>query len=137
MPASGSPSHPQARKLGLAPGTRLRLDGAPSGWELSDAPPGLIAVQRDEEADIIIGFFATADDLARRVPARERRIPPSGMLWVAWPRRAGGHTSDITDNVVRGIVLPLGLVDTKVAALDHDWSALRVVWRRERRSAAP
>jgi hypothetical protein len=59
------------------------------------------------------------------------------MLWVAWPRRAGGHTSDITDNVVRGIVLPLGLVDTKVAALDQDWSALRVVWRRERRSAAP
>jgi hypothetical protein len=54
-------------------------------------------------------------------------------LWVAWPRRAGGHTSDITDNIVRQIVLPLGLVDVKVAALDQDWSGLKFVWRKELR----
>jgi hypothetical protein len=137
MTASGPPSHPQARKLGLSPGARLWLDGALSGWEFTDAPPGLIAVATDEPADIIVAFFAGADELARRAPDLTRRIFPSGMLWVAWPRRAAGHVSDITDNVVRGIVLPLGLVDTKVAALDHDWSALRVVWRRERRSAGP
>jgi hypothetical protein len=137
MTASRPPSHPQARKLGLAPGARLWLDGAPSGWELTDAPSGMIAVGRDEPADIIVAFFAAADELARRAPDLARRIFPSGLLWVAWPRRAAGHVSDITDNVVRGIVLPLGLVDTKVAALDHDWSALRVVWRRERRSAGP
>ena len=51
---------------------------------------------------------------------------PIGAVWVAWPRRAGGHTSDITDNVVREYALPLGLVDVKVAAIDDDWSGLRL-----------
>ena len=56
-----------------------------------------------------------------------------GALWLAWPRRAGGHRSDITDNEIRAVVLPLGLVDIKVAALDDDWSGLKVVWRKELR----
>ena len=50
-------------------------------------------------------------------------------MWAAWPRRAGGHTSDITDNVVREHALAIGLVDVKVAAIDDDWSGLRLVWR--------
>ena len=53
----------------------------------------------------------------------------SGAIWAAWPRRAAGHSSDITDHVVREHALDLGLVDVKVAALDADWSALRLVWR--------
>jgi hypothetical protein len=60
-------------------------------------------------------------------------ITDNGSLWLAWPRRAGGHESDITDNLVREAALPLGLVDVKVAALDHDWSSLRFVWRKELR----
>ena len=58
---------------------------------------------------------------------------PAGGLWVAWPRKAGGHVSDISENDIRDVALPLGLVDNKVAALDDDWSGLRVVWRHERR----
>jgi hypothetical protein len=58
---------------------------------------------------------------------------PDGALWAAWPRRAGGHDSDITDAVVREVALPLGLVDVKVAALDEDWSGLKLVWRKARR----
>lgn len=54
-------------------------------------------------------------------------------MWIAWPRKAAGHVSDLTDNVVRNAVLPLGLVDVKVAALDEDWSALKMVWRKELR----
>jgi hypothetical protein len=54
-------------------------------------------------------------------------------LWVAWPRRAGGHRSDITDTVIREHALPMGLVDVKVAAIDEDWSGLRLVWRVENR----
>jgi hypothetical protein len=60
-------------------------------------------------------------------------IFPGGALWVAWPRRAGGHDSDITDREIRALALPLGLVDVKVAALDQDWSGLRLVWRTEHR----
>jgi hypothetical protein len=73
--------------------------------------------------------------MAREVSTLGQLIAPDGLLWLAWPRRAGGHTSDITDNVVREIVLPTGMVDTKVAALDQDWSALKFVWRKELRTA--
>ena len=57
----------------------------------------------------------------------------AGAVWAAWPRRAGGHRSDITDNVIREYALPIGLVDVKVAAIDDDWSGLRLVWRVENR----
>lgn len=58
-----------------------------------------------------------------------------GALWIAWPRRAAGRESDITDNIVRQSVLPLGLVDVKVVALGEEWSALKFVWRKELRDA--
>ena len=58
-----------------------------------------------------------------------QRIYPSGALWAAWPRRAGGHESDITDSVIRDWALELGVVDVKVAAIDADWSGMRLVWR--------
>jgi hypothetical protein len=80
-------------------------------------------------ADVIVAFVRSAGDLAQRLPSLAERIFPAGALWIAWPRRAGGHVSDLTDDVVRRHVLPLGLVDVKVAAIDADWSGLRVVWR--------
>jgi hypothetical protein len=82
---------------------------------------------------VIIAFFSHANELAGEVEELGQRIFPAGALWIAWPRRAAGHRSDITDNVIREYVLPLGLVDVKVAAIDEDWSGLRVVWRVERR----
>jgi hypothetical protein len=111
-------------------------DEPPEGWTLSDPPDGLLDAGPSGSADVVIAFFRTADALVVRLPALADRIFPAGMLWAAWPRRAAGHDSDITDTIVRGIALPLGLVDTKVAAMDADWSALRFVWRRERRPSA-
>lgn len=124
---------PQAAKLGLATGVRVALDGAPATWALSEPPPGLEWVNDDEPADVLIAFIRQAAELPGRLPSLGRRIFPAGMLWIAWPRRAGGHASDLTDEVVRRAVLPTGLVDTKVAALDDDWSSLRFVWRKELR----
>ena len=66
-----------------------------------------------------------------------RRLAPAASLWLAWPRRAGGHHSDLTDQLLRDVLLPFGLVDVKVAALDHDWSGLKFVWRRQRRPTTP
>jgi hypothetical protein len=66
-----------------------------------------------------------------------RRVFPAGAVWVAWPRKAAGHTSDILEQTIRDVALPLGLVDVKVAAIDRDWSGLRLVWRRELRGGAP
>jgi hypothetical protein len=132
---SGRAPTPQWKKLGLKPGHRLLLDHRPEGWALLDLPGDLdvTVVTEAQPVDVAISFFRAAAELAPRLPALGAAIRPTGAAWIAWPRRAGGHTSDITDNVVRDAVLPLGLVDVKVAAVDEDWSALKIVWRVENR----
>ena len=130
---AGYSTTPQARKLGLKPGLRVALVARPDGWHF-DGAPELDIVDSDAAADVLISFVRATHELAERVEAHGRQIFPDGALWVAWPRRAAGHVSDVTDNTIREIVLPLGLVDVKVAAIDDDWSGLKVVWRRERRT---
>jgi hypothetical protein len=76
-------------------------------------------------ADVTLAFVRDRgglDDFVRAIATRSSRVAP---LWLCWPRRAGGHESDLTDDVVRAAGLSLGLVDTKVAAVDRDWSGLR------------
>ena len=134
--AAGYSSTPQARKLGLKPGHRVRIDQPPDGWTL-DQPPELVRlVTEPGAADVILSFFRHAAEIPARLPALARAIYPAGALWIAWPRKAGGHRSDITENLLRDQALPLGIVDVKVAALDEDWSALRFVWCVENRPAA-
>lgn len=132
---AGTTGSPQARKLGLKSGLRLSLDNPPPGWSLIDPPVDLTLVAPPEAADVIITFFTESAQIPDRLPNLVQRIFPSGALWVAWPRRAGGHESDITDNVIRREALAHGVVDVKVAAIDEDWSGLRFVWRTENRSS--
>jgi hypothetical protein len=115
-----------ARKLGLKPGLRIVLVNRPDGW---NAVPNANLDTGPEPADVIIVFFTAAVEIPPVLPDLAQRIYPAGAIWAAWPRRAGGHRSDITDNVIRSQALPLGLVDVKVAAIDDDWSGLRLVWR--------
>jgi hypothetical protein len=129
----GYSGRPQAVKLGLKPGQRVWLHQPPDGWALSDPPDGLAGPGPDGQADVILAFFTRADEIAAQIGGLGRRIYPAGALWVAWPRRAAGHRSDITENFIRDQALPIGLVDVKVAAIDEDWSGLRVVWRTENR----
>lgn len=128
------PTPAQARKLGLKPGLRVSLDEPPPGWRLDGPPPGIEYVA-DGPADLIVAFFTVAAGLPVRLPGLVRRIYPSGALWIAWPRRAAGHHSDITSEIVRDHALALGVVDVKVAAIDEDWSGHRVVWRLANRAA--
>jgi hypothetical protein len=117
-----------AHKLGIRPGSRVRLVDAPPG--------GLAGISPDdsgEPPDLVVAFFREAANLRAAAARLGDLIFPAGTLWIAWPRRAAGHESDVTENLIREVVLPLGLVDTKVAALGEDWSGLRVVWRKERR----
>jgi len=130
---SGYPAASQARKLGLKPGHRVALDEPPAGWQLREPPDGLRGPGPDGAADVIVAFFRAGAEIPDRLPALARRIFPAGALWAAWPRRAAGHHSDITDNLVREHALGLGLVDVKVAAIDEDWSGLRLVWRTRNR----
>lgn len=123
------------RKLGIKPGHEVVLAGAPAGWSVGDLPDGVRLRHRPPgtPVDLIVAFFGRLVRLEKAVPDLAGRIVPDGALWIAWPRRAGGHSSDITENDIRATVLPLGLVDVKVAALDEDWSGLKTVWRRELR----
>ncbi len=133
---AGYSGTPQARKLGLKPGQRVALDEPPDGWRLREPPDGLLAPAADGTADVIVAFFRAEAEIDGRLLALARRVFPAGALWAAWPRRAAGHDSDITDSVVRRHALGLGLVDVKVAAIDDDWSGLRLVWRAENRRDA-
>lgn len=132
---AGYSGTPLARKLGVKKGQRLVLFGAPDGWDIEGLPDD-VRVSRNRTvkvADVVVAFFRDLATLQLEVPLLARAVGPAGALWLAWPRRAAGHRSDITDNEVRAAVLPLGLVDVKVAALDDDWSGLKMVWRRELR----
>ena len=135
--APGYSGRPQAVKLGLRPGQRVHLHHPPAGWDFADPPDGLLDAGPAGPADLIIAFFRSRAMIAGELDGLARRIYPAGALWVAWPRRAGGsiqsRRSDITDTVIRAEALPLGLVDVKVAAIDDDWSGLRLVWRVEHR----
>lgn len=129
---AGYSTTPQSTKLGIKPGCRLVVDGPPRGWQLDDPPP-VTAVSAGEPADVVLTFVRELTELAQRVDAFAERIHPDGALWIAWPRRAAGHRTDVTENAIRAAVLPRGLVDVKVAAIDTDWSGLKIVWRREHR----
>ena len=106
----GYSGRPQAAKLGLKPGQRVSLHQPPNGWALTAPPDGLAGPGQDGQADVIVAFFTEAGDIAAQIGGLGRRIYPAGALWVAWPRRAAGHRSDITENFIRDQALPIGLV---------------------------
>jgi hypothetical protein len=134
MAAAGDSKTPLVSKLGIKPGHRLVFVGCPDGWEIPDLPPGVTVVRDGIEAGgIIVAFVRSMEELDGNAGALIGHLSDDGALWIAWPRRAGGHTSDVTENELRRVLLPTGVVDVKVAALDDDWSGLKFVWRKERR----
>jgi len=133
---AGYSGTPLAKKLGIKEGHRVTLIGAPPGWSIDSLPSNVRVTRRRSatSSDVVISFFNDAASLNREISSLAETITPDGSLWIAWPRKAAGHRSDITDNIIRKTVLPLGLVDVKVAAFDDDWSALKMVWRKELRA---
>ena len=123
---------PQATKLGLKPGVTWDTVDAPSGWSFSVEPDAALRREGDD-VDVVVAFVTSADEVRRTLERQERRIFPSGALWMAWPRKAAGHVSSVDENLIRDTALLRGLVDVKVAAIDSDWSGLKIVWRREYR----
>ncbi|HEY2644932.1 MAG TPA: DUF3052 domain-containing protein [Galbitalea sp.] len=121
----------QLHKLGLVPGARWTVVGADSGWSFETEPDVATRVSAGQPADVVLAFAREAAEITTLLERFEGAVFPSGALWIAWPRRAGGHTSDITDNVVRDAALVRRLVDVKVAAIDSEWSGLKLVWRKE------
>lgn len=133
---AGYSGTPLPKKLGIAPGSRLALLDAPRGFEVTLGALPEAVTPRDSlrgGADVAVCFVTERRVLERRLGALGRAIFPDGAAWIAWPKRASGVATDVTEDAVRELALPLGLVDNKVCAVDEVWSALRLVWRRERR----
>jgi hypothetical protein len=128
---SGYSGTPQLKKLGIAAGSRLDVVGAAPSWSFEIEPNA--ATTPTGPVDVVLAFVTTPAQLRSHVDALAPRIRPAGALWIAWPRKAAGHVSEVTENLIREVVLPLGLVDVKVAAIDTDWSGLKIVWRKEER----
>jgi hypothetical protein len=134
---AGYSGTPLPRKLGIKPGRRLALLAAPDRFEggtLGELPDGVRVVRRaGGTADVIVSFHTARAELERRLPALRAMMDPAAGLWIAWPKRSSKVETDITEDVVREIALPTGLVDNKVCAIDAVWSGLRLVIRLEHR----
>jgi hypothetical protein len=136
--SAGYSGTPLPKKLGIKPGHRVRFDHAPPGFAaaLGGLPPDVAVLADGEEAeglDLVVFFTTAADHLRRAYDRLARSLSPAGMLWVAWPKKASGVRTDLTEDVVRAVALENGMVDTKVCAIDATWSGLRLVYRLEHR----
>jgi len=133
---AGYSGTPLPKKLGIKEGATVAWVDAPDGFaELLDPlPPDVTVKPRlGPGLDVVVAFFTEAAALDERLPALTKAIFPAGGLWIAWPKRASGVPTDITEDVIRDIALPTGLVDNKVCAIDDTWSGLRLVVRKENR----
>jgi hypothetical protein len=132
---AGYSGTPLARKLGITEGDRVALLGAPDGFTISEPPPGTeIRTRARGRFAVIVSFHTRRSDLETRFPTLMDAVEVDGGLWVAWPKRASGVPTDITEDTVREVALPTGMVDNKVCAIDDTWSGLRLVWRKELRT---
>jgi len=132
--AAGYSGTPLAKKLGIKEGSTIALLGAPANLELDGMPDG-VTVRRAARGtnEVIVSFHQWRRDLDTRVPLLLKVLDTNGGLWIAWPKKASKVPTDITEDTVREVFLPRGLVDNKVCAIDETWSGLRVVWRKENR----
>ncbi|TLZ84571.1 MAG: DUF3052 family protein [Methanobacteriota archaeon] len=108
----------------------------PKGYQrLLRRLPNLVTIRegRDGRIDMIHAFVRTHADLAARFLSWKEALPPDGSLWISWPKRAAGVTTDLTEDVVRAVALAHGLVDVKVCAVDETWSGLKLVYRAKDR----
>lgn len=124
------------RKLGITEGSEVFLSGAPDGYlRLLDPLPDRVrfVAEISPATDVIQIFAMRRANLERAVAASRAEMAPATALWVSWPKKASKVPTDITEDVVREIAFPLGLVDVKVCAVDEVWSGLKLVVRKELR----
>ena len=135
-PQSGYSGTPLVKKLGFKEGYRASYVNAPEhfGELLGELPDGVeVRADLTGPLDLIVCFVTERRMLQQRLKGLRRAMQTDGMLWIAWPKQSSGVETDVTEDVVREVTLPTGLVDTKVCAIDETWSGLRLVIRKELR----
>lgn len=137
MTTAGYSGTPLARKLGIKEGHAVAAVAGPDGfldW-LAPLPEGArVRKSIGKQPDVVIVFATKRTVLERNLFKAAEAVYPDGAVWAAWPKKSSNVPTDITEDTVREIVLPHGLVDNKVCAINDVWSGLRVVWRKELRT---
>jgi hypothetical protein len=127
---------PLAKKLGIKAGFRILTENAPDKYSalVAPLPEGVEFVDKlSVKVDLVHLFTKDARELKNRLEKYLQKIKDNAVIWISWPKKAAKVATDITEDVVREIALPLGLVDTKVCAVDQVWSGLKLVLRLENR----
>jgi hypothetical protein len=133
---AGYSNTPLAKKLGIKEGCRVMLIQAPASHrKLLEPLPAAVRFSRSADASVhVVHLFATErSELARRLPELRRKLSPDAAVWVSWPKKASKVATDITEDTIRAVALPLGFVDIKVCAVTEVWSGLKLVVRKELR----
>ena len=128
---------PLAQKLGIKPGHKVATIGAPAGYRNLLAPlPESVSFTTEiaAEAPFVHLFVRERKTLEKELKRLRRLLADAGVLWVSWPKKSSGVATDITEDSIREVCLPLGFVDVKVCAVDETWSGLKLMIRRENRA---
>ena len=136
---AGYSGTPLPQKLGIKPGLTVVTINAPTNYRrwLGTIPEGVTFSDRlKPDSSFIHVFTRKRSELANRLPVLRARIADIGTVWVSWPKRSAGVPTDVTEDVIRDVALPIGFVDVKVCAIDETWSALKLMVRRENRKRA-
>ena len=130
---------PLVRKLGIAAGQRVVAINAPAHYEqlLEGLPDGVSISSRVVAKPRFVHLFVqTRAELEKRLETLRTKLDDAGVLWVSWPKKSSGVATDVTEDTIRAVALPLGFVDVKVCAVDETWSGLKLMIRRENRAKA-
>jgi hypothetical protein len=133
---AGYSGTPLAKKLGIKEGSEVLPVGAPAGYRklLAPLPPDVrFATRLTAATDVVHLFTKERGQLEKSLRAWYARLRPDGCIWISWPKKASGVPTDITEDVIRTVALPIGLVDVKVCAVDDTWSGLKLVIRKVNR----
>lgn len=133
---AGYSGTPLVQKLGIKPDTRIILIDAPANYRqlLGKLPNRVEFSNRIATGCNFVHFFAKQrSKLERQLPQLRQQLAETGTLWISWPKKSAQLQTDITEDVIREVALPLGFVDTKVCAVDETWSGLKLMVRRENR----
>jgi hypothetical protein len=133
---AGYSGTPLTQKLGIKPNANVILINAPANYGklLGQLPEGVLFSDRVRAGCDFIHFFATRrSELEKQLDRLRAKLTETGTLWVSWPKKSAGVQTDITEDVIRAVALPLGFVDVKVCAVDETWSGLKLMVRKENR----
>lgn len=132
---AGYSGTPLAQKLGIKPGSAIFVVAAPGHYDelLAPLPEGVKRVRKIDAADVAHFFETSRARMEKDLRAAASNMQQDAAIWISWPKKAAKVATDITEDTVREVALPLGLVDIKVCAVDETWSGLKLVIRKELR----